>query len=190
MQQEVEVMFGDVDKAQMRETLRAAGAQCVRGEYLQRRRVFDLVKPDVNKWIRVRDEGERTTLAYKEAGTKMEEQKELEFTVDDYDGACMFLEAIGCSARGEQETKRELWELDGAEVTIDTWPHLAPLVEIEGESEEQVQLVAEKLGFAYSDGIFGTVNLLYKERYGRFIEDLPSEKQTMTFDSPNPFVER
>lgn len=187
MKPETEVMFGDIDKDEMRAALTAAGARLVRPEYDQRRTVFDLPSPDVHKWVRIRDEGNRITLSYKEAGTTLEEQQEAELVVDDYDTAVDLVGRIGCTPFSTQETKREEWELDGAQVTLDTWPYLPPLMEIEGETLEAIQAAAEKLGMDYSSGIFGTVNLLYKAKYGRFIEDLPAEKRAFTFDGPNPF---
>lgn len=50
----------DIDKDEMRERLRRAGAELVRPEYLQKRIPFDLPveKRSKDSWLRVRDEGD------------------------------------------------------------------------------------------------------------------------------------
>jgi adenylate cyclase class 2 len=185
MNQETEVMFGTIDKDAVRAKLREVGATLKRVEHDQKRMVFDLPTPDTNKWLRVRDEGDRVTLSYKEAGTTLEAQQEIEVVVSDFARTCEIVSMLGCTPRSKQETKREEWFLDGATVTIDTWPHLEPLIEIEGDTEEVIKAATAKLGFDYSRGIFGTVNLLYKAKYGKFIEDLPGK--TLAFEGGNPF---
>lgn len=178
-------MFGDVDKDRMRLVLRSIGADLIREEYDQRRVVFDLPSPDPKKWIRVRDEGVRVTLSYKEGGTTLVEQQEAEVTVSDYETAIDIVSRIGCSIRSVQESKREEWEYQGVQITLDTWPHLSTLIEIEGNTEESIIKVSKLLALDYEKGIFGTVNHLYKARYGRWIEELPDKR--LAFDGPNPF---
>lgn len=189
MAQEIEVMFIHINKEEMRAKLKTVGAILVRPEYDQHRTIFDLITSNQYKWIRVRDEGEQVTLSYKEAGFTLEAQQEIEIVVDSYEKTVAFLEATGHIVRSIQETKREQWLLDGAEVTIDTWPFIEPVLEIEGDSEEVIKNATEKLGFDYSKGIFSTVNVVYKEVYGRYIDELPKDKQILKFDSPNPFLE-
>jgi len=59
-----------------------------------------------------------------------------------------------------------LWLVDGVEVTIDTWPWLSSFVEVEGEGEDAVRKVAEKIGFLWEDAVFGAVDVLYCRKYG------------------------
>lgn len=181
-------MYGNMDKEAVRKTLRDSGATLVREEHRQERTVLDLPIPSINGWLRVRKDSERTTLSYKEAGTKLEEQKEIEVVVDSYEKACSLALAIGCKVRSVQETLREKWMLGVAEVTIDTWPYLEPIVEIEGPSEDAIKEASLRLGFDYTKGIFGTVNHLYKAKYGKYIEDIPGDMVTLTFSAPNPFL--
>jgi adenylate cyclase class 2 len=188
MAQEIEVMFANIDKEELRNKLKELGAVLVRPEYNQHRTIFDLIHKGQYKWIRVRDEGVKVTLSYKEAGFTLEAQKEIEIVVDDYRKTIEFLQVTGHVVRSVQETKRELWVLDGAEVTIDTWPFIEPVVEIEGETEAIIKNATEKLGFDYTKGIFSTVNVIYKEVYGKYIDELPQEKQILTFDGLNPFL--
>jgi len=86
-----------------------------------------------------------------------------------------------------QETKRELWILDGAEVTIDEWPFLEPLVEVENDSEENVRLVSEKLGFNWGEAVFGPIGRVYKMKYKIGPSIFEGEDMRLTFEGKNPF---
>ena len=99
-------------------------------------------------WARVRDEGDKITMSVKVIdGEGIESQKEACVVIDGFEQGVSLLTAIGCVEKAHQETKRELWTINGVEVAIDTWPFLEPFVEVEGKSEAAVQAVAEKLGF-------------------------------------------
>jgi len=188
---ECEAKFINIDKNDIRKRLAKAGAKLVRPEFLQKRIPFHLPKEKRSKdvWLRVRDEGDKITMSLKMVtGDKIEDQKEICLEIDNFDRAVQLLTAIGCEPKSYQESKRELWKLDGAEITIDEWPFLEPLVEIEGPSEEAVKTVSEKIGFDYSDAIFGGVGKLYKMKYG-----IPPDKinnyPKIVFNMENPFLE-
>lgn len=121
-------------------------------------------------------------------GTKIENQKETQIKVDNFEQAVNLLENIGCEKKAFQESKRELWELDGVEITIDEWPFLEPFVEIEGSSEETVKTVSEKLGFDYKKAKFCTVDVLYSEKYGISEDRIDNHTPEILFDSKNPFI--
>ena len=118
----------------------------------------------------------------------IESQKELLFKVDDFDKAMELLSTIGCKQKSYQETRRELWNLDDVEITIDEWPFLEPFIEVEGTSEKKVKAVSEKLGFNYKNALFCAVGTLYSKKYG-FDEDIINNKTPkIIFDMENPFV--
>lgn len=191
MKIEYEATFIDINKEEVRERLQKAEAILIRPEYLQKRIPFDLPKdePEKHRWLRVRDEGDRITLSLKEsAGEKIEDQKELCIEVNDFEEAVNILKSIGCRAKSYQENKRELWKLDGVEITIDTWPFLEPFVEIEGKSEKEVKDVSEKLGFDYSKAIFGATDILIRKKYGISLEKINNTPK-IVFDMENPFIE-
>lgn len=81
-------------------------------------------------WCRVRDEGDKITMSVKENGNEetISDQKEICLTVEDFSDAEMFLQALGCTFKAYQESKREVWKLDGVEICIDEWPWLEPFV--------------------------------------------------------------
>jgi adenylate cyclase, class 2 len=191
MEIEYEATFCDVDKDDVRERLKKAGAKLVRPEYLQKRIPFCLPGKQAFKgeWIRVRDEGDKITLSLKrdEDGKHIESQKEICVEVDDFDKTVSLLESLGCKRKAYQETKRELWKLDGVEITIDEWPFLEPFVEVEGNSEESVKNVSRKLGFDYSGAQFGAVGRLYTKKYGVHLDGINSEEK-IVFDMDNPFL--
>ena len=161
----------------------------MRPEYLQKRIPFHLPKEKRadDSWLRVRDEGDKITLSLKVVdGEKIENQKEICLEVNNFDDAVELLRAIGCESKSYQETKRELWRLDGVDITIDEWPFLEPFVEVEGDSEEAVKEVSEKLGFHYADALFCAVGTLYKMKYGIHPNDI-NGLEKLVFKMENPF---
>ena len=108
--------------------------------------------------------------------------------VDNFDNAISLLVTIGCVQKSYQETRRELWILDGVEITIDEWPFLEPFVEIEGESEVEVGSVAEKIGFDWSQAKFCSVTNLYEEKYGVSKEVINNQTPKIVFEMANPFA--
>jgi len=188
---EYEATFTNVDKNKIREKLSSLGAYQKRKEYLQKRSVFNLPKGNEIKggWLRVRDEGERITMSLKVVdGGKIEDQKETQLVVDSFDEARKFLLGIFCQEKAFQESRRELWLLDGVEVTIDEWPFLEPFVEVEGSSEESVKQVSEKLGFDYGLAKFCSVDILYNEKYGTSLDEINNKTPKILFDMENPFL--
>jgi adenylate cyclase, class 2 len=169
MQIELEAKFLDIDAVKMRETLRQNGATLVHEERLMRRRNFDY--PDkrlchVGGWVRVRDEGDKVTLAYKQLTDRtLEGTKEITLAVEDFDRITDFLLAIGLVVKSYHETKRERWELDRVEVTIDTWPWIPTFVEVESSSENKLKNVAEKLGLDWMKAMHGSVETAYQACY-------------------------
>lgn len=166
MTTEIEATFVGTPHDTVRAKLKAAGATCTSPERLIRRTIFDYSDLRLDKqaaWVRLRDEGEAVTLTYKQRNTEtIDGMKEIEVAVSDYEQTKALLLAIGLAIKAEQETKREVWELDGAEVMLDTWPWLEPITEIEGQSEAAVKALAERLGFAWGQAIFDSADKLYQ----------------------------
>jgi adenylate cyclase class 2 len=188
---EYEATFINVDKNDIRQRLKAIGATKVKDEFLQRRSVFRL--PESNQinggWLRVRDEGDRVTMSLKIIdGEAITDQKEIQIVVDSFAQAKELLISIGCQEKAFQESRRELWLLDRVEITIDEWPFLEPFVEVEGDSEDVVKAVSEKLGFDYGQAKFCSVDTLYSEKYGISIDKINNQTPRILFDMENPFV--
>jgi len=190
METEYEATFVNINKDDVRNKLAEAGAKLIKPEFLQKRVVFNLPnEPAGYNWLRVRDEIDKVTMSFKMVkGNKIEDQKEIKLVIDDFEKGVEFLETIGCKRKSYQETKREIWKLDGVEICIDEWPFLEPFVEVEGKSEKEVENAAEKLGFDYSKAWFCAVGLIYSKKYNIPVEVINNEISEITFDIENPFL--
>ncbi|MFC9876422.1 class IV adenylate cyclase [Nocardia salmonicida] len=122
------------------------------GERFMRRYVYDITPGVDGKWIRLRDNGSRTTLAVKEiTSDAIDGTHEVEVSVDDFAATNAMLKVMGFSAKSYQETKRTSYTLDGAELELDTWPGIPPYLEIEAATKADVIRVAELLGYTEAD---------------------------------------
>ena len=190
MEIEYEATFLDINKEEIKEKLESAGAKLVKPEFMQKRVVFNLPAghEKAHAWLRVRDEQDKITMSYKETGTsKIDDQKEICLEINDFKAGEEFLKSIGCEKKSYQETKREIWELDGVEICIDEWPFLEPFVEIEGKSEKEVKAVSEKLGFDYSKAWFCATTQIYSKKYDIPFDVINNGIPEITFDMENPF---
>ncbi|MCB9803138.1 CYTH domain-containing protein [Candidatus Nomurabacteria bacterium] len=193
MQIEYEATYLDVDKDEVRNRLKKAHANLVKPEFLQRRWVWHLPQGHEipGSWVRVRDEGGQITMSVKIVdGRDLEDQKEVMIKVDDFEKAREILNLLGCQERAYQETKRELWNLNGVEITIDEWPFLEPFVEIEGNSEKQIKEISEKIGFDYNRAQFGSADYFYAEKYNISIDVFNKKTPRLTFEMQNPFIKK
>ncbi len=188
---EYEATFTNVDKDGVRRKLSTIGANLVRKEFLQKRVVFKLPKGnEINGgWLRVRDEGDKITMSLKIVdGDKIHNQKESMLVVNSFEEAEKFLILIGCEEKAYQESKRELWEYEGVEITIDEWPFLEPFVEVEGKTEEQVKTVSKKIGFDYAKAKFCSADTLYGEKYNFSKDRINNNTPKILFEMENPFI--
>lgn len=188
---EYEATFWPINKTEARAKLQSVGAVLIKPEFLQKRKVFNLPKGHEIKggWLRVRDEGDKITMSLKIVdGDRIENQKEICLKVDDFGEAVELLKTVGCEEKAYQETRREKWEIDGVEVTIDEWPFLEPFVEVEGKSEEVVRAVSEKLGFDWGQALFCSIDVLYSKKYGLDKIVFTDKAPLILFDMENPFL--
>jgi len=181
MQTEIEAKWIVSDLDIIRNKLSELKANLDQPERLIRRKPFDF--PDnrlekVGGWVRVRDEGDKITLAYKQLNDRsLHGTKEVSVEVSDFNNTCQILEAVGLEAKSYQETKRETWHYKNCEITLDTWPWIPSVVEIEVESEEAVQQAAAELGF--------TIENVY-QKYYKVTESEVGHWKEITF-IPVPF---
>ena len=173
MKLEIEAVFCDVDKDKIRAKLKSLGAKLITPERKMVRTVFHLPHSDKSCFARVRDEGDKIVITYKEFQDEKSATgvKEINLTVNDYDDAVELLRIFGLSEKSYEESMRETWELDGAEVCIDTWPWIPTYIEVEGTSVENMTAVSEKLGFNMKNAIFGSVDSIYTLYY-----DVPQDE--------------
>lgn len=187
MHTEIEAKFPGIDAGKLRAALASKGATLEHAEVLMRRKNYDYPDRRLEKiggWIRVRDEGNKVTLSYKQLNARtLHGTKEVNVVVDDFDKTCQFLETIGMVAKSYQETKREKWGHKGVEITIDTWPWVPTFVELEGPTEELVKEVASDLGFDWNTAMHGSVESIYQMHYD-FAEEEIDGWESITFIAP------
>ncbi len=166
METEIEAKFLNIDPEAMRRKLKESGGVLVHPEVLMKRRVFDHPTNKQGDWFRVRDEGGKITMSYKKVIDRtVHGTKEISLEVLDFDAACAILAAAQLRPKAYQETRRETWNLHGAEVTIDTWPWIPTFIEIEAPSEEQVRNAAAALGLDWNTALHGSVEPAYQQVY-------------------------
>ncbi|MDB5260651.1 MAG: hypothetical protein JWN37_882 [Candidatus Nomurabacteria bacterium] len=157
--EEIEVKFLNIDKESLEEKLISLGAK-KEGDYFYKRNVFDYPDLRLDKqgaWVRLRDEGGRVMLGFKQRlgmqGTtgKDEGMYEREVEVKDYEGTADILRKIGLVDKFYIENKRTRYIMDGIEFDIDEYPLLKPFLEIEGKSWGDVDKAISLLGFNKED---------------------------------------
>lgn len=189
MKPEIEAKFLNADHDALRARLKELGAECVQSMRIMKRKNYDF--PDgrldkVNGWVRLRDEGGKITLSYKQLNDRtLHGTHEVSVAVSDFASADALLQAIGLKARTYQETKRESWRLDEFEIELDEWPWVKPFVEIEGPDEAGLKELAAKLGLDWGNVCHGSAEIVYRAKY-----DLTDEEfngiPVVTFEEPVP----
>ena len=193
MEIEYEATFINIDKDEIRERLKKAGAKLISPEFLQTRIVYNLPKGHEieGSWIRVRSERDKITMSLKICAKteKIEDQKEIELEISSFEKADQFLETLGCKKKAFQENKREIWQLQDVEICIDEWPFLEPFVEIEAKSEQAVKQATQKLGFDYEKAKFCSIDFLHAEKYNISTDVINNDIPKLIFDMENPFID-
>lgn len=193
MNTEFEAKFYPVNKDEYRKKLLSIGAKLTIPERKMRRLIADRhdnigLKCD---YIRVRDEGNLVRLSAKvhaKDDGEIGDQKEADVTVADFDKTKEVLEFAGLKFAKYQESLREEWEYDGANITIDTWPCTDAYSEIEASSEEQVKEIADKLGLNWEGKLLLALDDLCSKIYGISQEEALKKIKYVTFEN-NPFKE-
>jgi adenylate cyclase class 2 len=188
MNTEIEAKFPDIDSELLRLKLKELGAVKKHGEILMRRKNFDYKDRKLEKkhgWIRVRDEGDKITLSYKQLDNRtLHGMKEINVTINDFDKTCELLISIGLEVKAYQESKREKWKYNDVEITIDTWPWVPTFVELEGMTEKSVRQTAQQLGLDWKKAMYGSVEPIYQMHYDATESEINNWK-SITF-SPVP----
>ncbi|MBR2795608.1 CYTH domain-containing protein [Candidatus Saccharibacteria bacterium] len=168
MKKEIEAVFINIDKNKLRTKLKELGAKLIVPERKMIRTVFKTDNPATKQrsFLRVRDEGDKTVVTYKKfLDSTVTGVREINVVVDSYDNAVELFRVLELHEKSYEESLRETWEYNGAEIDIDTWPWLPTYVEIEGSSVENMTTTAQKLGFKIEDAIFDSVGKIYELYY-------------------------
>lgn len=150
---EIEIKILDIDRTEVIRNLKSLKAK-FKGKYNLERVVFDL-KGKKDPWasIRVRTDGKTVTMTLKDASHQKEGWKvsvpEWEVVTADFGKTKDLLYALLYPKHTKMvlhmRNTREIYELGKTTITIDKWPKLSHLLEIEGPSEETVEKLYKKL---------------------------------------------
>ncbi len=167
---EIEAKFLVADFGTVRTTLQQQDFICSKPRTLMQRRTFTLkekVGSTIHEWARVRDEGNKITMTYKHTYNTQSAMgtEEIDLTVSNFNDAVSFMNSLGFEDMLTQENYREAWEKSGVQVTLDEWPVIGKIVEIEGSTEVEIQATSRALGFDYAQAVFGGVGSLYFAKY-------------------------
>ena len=191
---EIEAKFINIEHNEIRIKLQELGAKLEQPLRLMRRVVAHTPEMTTkNAFLRVRDEGYRTTMTYKQFDSDtVDGAKEHEVEVSNFNEAVHILSAAGLVYDVYQETKRENWRLGSVEIMLDEWPWLNPYIEIEGQSVEEIKQVASKLNLDWSGAVFGGITNVYKLQYPHLGDDadriINQQWTTIRFDDPAPEI--
>jgi hypothetical protein len=111
--------------------------------------------------IPIRIEG-RNVLVAMANPTDYRAMQEIEFTVDDFGKAKLFIEALGYQKFFYYEKYRTVFDLDGCHIMLDELPY-GNFVEIEGNAIDSIQAVANKLSLQWERAIPTGYHLLFEE---------------------------
>lgn len=190
MKPEIEAKFLDVDHDVLRAKLKEIGAECVQPMRVMKRQGYDFedgrLRKNNNGWVRVRDEGDKITMSYKQLNDRgLDGTHEVQLTIDNFEAAGDFLQAVGLKRNVFQVTKRESWRLDEFEIELDEWPWVKPYVEMEGPDEASLRDLAQKLDLDWAKVCHGSVEIVYQGEYDVTDEDIYSIP-VISFDEPAP----
>ena len=145
---ETEIKFLEIDVLSLKTKLSELHAEDL-GEDLYREVIFYSKNSDFRKEkkiVRLRRTKNGNFLTYKEhpkvgSSTSIE----IEITVDNEEKTIAFLEKLGLIAFRIQEKKRHSFLIDSIRVDVDTWPGIPTYVELEGDDEESLIKLSQKL---------------------------------------------
>jgi len=170
--EEIEVKFLNINPVEIEHKLKELGAE-KKFERLYKRRVFDYPDFRLDKqgaWLRLRDEGDKITLAFKQrigmcdfhGKSNDETMEETEIEVSDFDKTADILLRSGFKEKFYQENERIRYVLDDIEFDIDFWPKLEPYLEIEAASWDDIDRGIKLLNLNPDDKKIFTASQIYK----------------------------
>ena len=164
---ENEIKILGIDVSDITARLGESGFEVSR-ELFFRRVIYNVIPQNPNEWIRLRTDGEYTTLTYKKfLGDLIDGVEEVEVEVASFDQFRILLGRAGLKEKSYQENRRVLFRssTNPLEVSIDFWPKIPPYLEIEGESPTAVEAAVTGFKLEQHERTSATTEAVYS-RYG------------------------
>jgi adenylate cyclase class 2 len=165
--QETEAKFYVQDLERIRKSLESLDAHLIQPRVLEMNLRFDLPDSSLRtqgRVLRLRRDTE-TRLTYK-GGNKntrgVLSREEIEFIVEDFEKAKKFLEALGYQQIFYYEKYRTTYELDKTLIMLDELPY-GTFVEIEGDAEETIRALSERLDLNWETTIERSYSALFED---------------------------
>ena len=134
--------------------------------------MYHFIPKQEEKWVRLRTDGNKTTLTIKEVvDHTITGTQEMEVEVSDFLLAHKMLLEFGLKQIAYQENKRVSYVYNGVDIEIDTWPKIPTYLEVEGPDEQSVLQTIKDLGFSQKQAISKPIKLIYKD-YGINLHDI------------------
>jgi len=187
MEIEFEAKFLDINRNELVNKMKALGAKLSQPNTVYKRCMYGLC--DVKRgYVRVRDEGNKTTLTakiYKDSQFPQEYELDIK---NDFENGKAFLNALNLTEKSYHETMREKWNLslgkspsDNCEIAFDYIPGIPLYVEIECKSKANLNKAIRKLALNNSKKYFGSYGKCYVEYYGMSENDINNDISSLTF---------
>lgn len=169
---EHEIKVLDIDIENIKTLLHKLWAQEIWTKFF-RRYVYDMNPADPHKWIRLRTDGEKSTLTIKHIiqPDAIDGVQEWEVEVSDFQQTHFILEQLWYQAKWYQENKRESFLYNNCSIDIDSWPLIPPYLEIEWENKNSILSTLKELNFDNEVTSENTTQIYLK--YGLNITDYP-----------------
>jgi adenylate cyclase class IV len=162
---EYEYRYIDYSKIDIINKLKANGG-IKKGIYLFKVMTFSHPNKKSSAYIRVRDEGFRTTLTYKVYDGKFPDEQEIQ--IDSFETGIKILESLGCKKKYYYEKIREIWDFEsfGSEIVFDTNPGRIDIMEVESKDLTSLESCVKILGLENTPHNNFDDNKLYTKHFG------------------------
>jgi len=150
MPKEYEYAFFDFKKNDIISKIKEMNGK-LKGVYLFKVQMFIHPLETPGTYIRVRDEGFRTTITYKFKDSKSKFEDEEEVNINDFDSGVNILLGIGCKKKYYMEKIREIWQVKNTEIVFDTDPGVDDRLEVESKTKTELNKMVKYFGLKLED---------------------------------------
>ena len=170
--EEIEVKFLNINPSDMEAKIASIGGVKVFDRIY---RILTMDYPDLRlnqqaSWVRIRDEGDKVTMSFKQRqgvedkpGANDQTMIEHEVSVSDFEVAANIMRSIGLTEKFQEEKHRIRYMLEDVELDIDEMPLIKPYLEIEAGSWEEIDETIQKLGLSQTDKKVFSAFQIYEE---------------------------